>query len=176
MMNKNTKSILALTMAALLLTVAVSGTLAYLVDVTSQVKNTFTPARVTCAVNEPGWTDGNKTKSNVSITNTGTTSAYIRAMIVGNWYDANGNIVAPHTVEIGNPTGWKKDGEYDYHVNPVAAGQDTSVLIASYTPVRPEGVPADAVFKMTIVCQAVQSEPKTAVTQAWGSDAAALLN
>lgn len=157
MKNQKMKSMLMFAAAALLLTLAVGSTLAYLLDTTPTVSNTFTPAKVTCAVNEPDWDDFEKTKTNVSITNTGTVYAYIRVAVVGNWYK-NGNIVAPHTVDLGTPAGWTKSGEYYYHTAPVAPGADTSTLIGSYTPTRPEGVPTDAHFEMNIICQAIQAE------------------
>jgi len=175
MMNKNNKSILALTLAALLLTVAVSGTLAYLVDVTPEVKNTFTPARVTCDVVE---TFANNVKSSVMIKNTGTTSAYIRAMVVANWCDADGNIVEPFDVSsylANGQNNWVKSGNYYYYQNVVAADGLTGELLVN--PIKQGTPPAGADhLVVTIVCQAVQSEPKTAVTQAWGSNTADLLN
>ena len=158
MKNQKMKSMLMLVFAALLLTVAVGSTLAYLLDTTPTVTNTFTPAKVTCEVNEPDWDDFEKTKTNVSITNTGTVYAYIRVAVVGNWYK-NGNIVAPHTVDLGTPSGWTKGSDgYYYHTAPVAPGENTSTLIGSYTPTRPEGVPTDAHFEMNIICQAIQAE------------------
>ena len=159
MKNQKMKSMLMLATAALLLTLAVGSTLAYLLDTTPTVSNTFTPAKVTCKVNEPGWTDGGSTKTNVSITNTGTVYAYIRAAVVGNWYNAAGNIIAPHTVDLGTLDGWTKGSDgYYYHTAPVAPGENTSKLISSYTPVRPEGVPTDAHFEMNIISQAIQAE------------------
>lgn len=159
MKNQKMKSMLMLVFAALLLTVAVGSTLAYLLDTTPTVSNTFTPAKVTCAVNEPDWDKSDKkTKTNVSITNTGNVYAYIRVAVVGNWYNADGNIIAPHTVDLGTPNGWTESGGYYYHTAPVAPGADTSTLIGSYTPTRPEGVPADAHFEMNIISQAIQAE------------------
>lgn len=157
-MKNRTKMILVLAMAVVLLTAAVGGTLAYLATKSGPVVNTFEPARVTCKVSESF--DGSK-KSNVQIVNTGTTSAYIRAAVVANWCDANGNIIAPQTVDLTGKmgTGWSQgDDGYYYYNSPVAAGDPTSNLINSYTPVRPEGVPAGSHLVMDIVCQAIQSE------------------
>ncbi|MBR5224192.1 MAG: hypothetical protein IKV90_00820 [Clostridia bacterium] len=159
MKNQKMKSMLMLVFAALLLTVAVGSTLAYLLDTTKTVENTFTPVKVTCEVDEPGWSNGGSTKSDVSIKNTGTTDAYIRVAVVGNWYNADGNIIAPHTVDLGTPNGWTKGSDgYYYHTAPVAPGENTSKLISSYTPIRPEGVPTDAHFEMNIISQAIQAD------------------
>ena len=70
------KKIALLVLAFLLIaSAAVSGTLAYLVADTVDVKNEFTPSNVACKVTETF--DGN-TKKNVNVTNTGDTEAYIR--------------------------------------------------------------------------------------------------
>ncbi|MCQ2603698.1 MAG: hypothetical protein MJ215_01445, partial [Spirochaetia bacterium] len=48
-------------------------------------------------------------KSDVVIKNTGTVREYIRATITANWYDAEGNIVAPWSVDS---TGKCSQGEF----------------------------------------------------------------
>lgn len=172
-MNRN-KTILMLAMVVLILAGAVGGTLAYLTTKTEPVMNTFNPSRVTCAVDEPDWTDGHATKSNVSIENTGDVNAYIRAAVVANWCDADGNIIAPHVVNLdGNMgDGWVKYGIYYYYepaepFDPfVLPGNKTTNLINAYTPVPPEGVPEGAHLEMTIISQAVQAEGLTGVTKA----------
>lgn len=123
MKNMKKKSFLILATMVLLLTFAVGGTIAYLVTSTNPVVNTFTPAKVTSVVNEPGWTDGNLVKSNVTISNTGNTSAFIRAAIVVTWKDAAGNTMpirpvlgTDYTLDI-NTTDWdgtSTDGFYYY--------------------------------------------------------------
>lgn len=151
------KTVLLLAMVVLILAGAVGGTLAYIVTSSGPVQNTFTPAHVTCKVEEDF--DG-QTKKNVTIKNTGTTSAYIRAAVVANWCDTSGKILAPQPVDLSGMTGdgWTKVGEYYYYNSAVQAAGYTSALITNYTPDRPAGVPADAHLEMTIVCQAVQAE------------------
>ena len=84
------KTVLLLAMVVLILAGAVGGTLAYIVTSSGPVQNTFTPAHVTCAVEESDFVDGTSTiKNNVTIRNTGNTSAYIRAAVVANWCDAS---------------------------------------------------------------------------------------
>lgn len=170
-MNRN-KTILMLAMVVLILAGAVGGTLAYLTTQTNPVLNTFNPSKVTCAVEEPGWTDGSTTKQNVSIKNTGDVNAYIRAAVVANWCDAEGNIIAPHEVDLDGKmgAGWVKDGEY-YYYEPsapsdpfVEPGHNTNNLINEYPAVRPEGVPEGAHLEMTIISQAVQAEGLIGVT------------
>ena len=160
------KTVLLLAMVVLILAGAVGGTLAYIVTSSGPVQNTFTPAHVTCAVEESDFVDGTSTiKNNVTIRNTGNTSAYIRAAVVANWCDASSKILAPQPVTLERPIlgdGWSRnttDGYY-YYNSPVSAGDSTGKLITGngYKPDRPAGVPADAHLEMTIVCQAVQAE------------------
>ena len=178
---KTWKALIVAALAVVILTAAVGGTMAWLSTQTPDLTNTFVPAKVTCKVVEPGWVNGTSaTKSNVSIQNTGTTDAYIRAMIVANWCtaaDTNGKtkVVAPYAVNASHFPGlpgsdWVKhsDGFY-YYTKPVAPNQTTdSYLFTSCTPnnaEKPEG--ADH-LEVNIICQAVQSTPANAVTEAWG--------
>ena len=152
------KTVLLLAMVVLILAGAVGGTLAYIVTSSGPVQNTFTPAHVTCKVVEPGFEDGTSTtKKNVTIQNTGNTSAYIRAAVVGNWVK-DGKIVAPWVDNINySQSGWVKGSDgYYYYKDAVAVGQKTRNLFDSY---EPGSAPvADAHLEMTIVCQAIQSE------------------
>lgn len=161
-MNK-TKTILALALVALLLTCAVGGTMAYLVTQTNAVTNTFTPAKVTCAVEED-FTQGTSIKRNVQIQNTGNTDAWIRATVVGNWVK-DGKIVAPWTDDINyNIADWTKVGNYYYYNSKVAAGGKTNNLFKEYS----ASVNADgAHLELTIVCQAVQSNLGTSAQAAF---------
>lgn len=159
-MNK-TKSILALALVALLLTCAVGGTMAYLVTQTNAVTNTFTPGKVTCAVEE---TFNGTTKEVVKIRNTGNTDAWIRATVVGNWVVGTGDnkkIVAPWTDNIiynigsGDSQWTLGTGGYYYYNSIVSPQGFTANLFTSYSQGNPpvEG----AHLELTIVCQAVQS-------------------
>ena len=160
-MNK-TKTILVLAAIALVLTCTVSGTVAYLVTKTDSVENTFTPAKVTCAVSE---TFNGTTKSNVQIENTGNTDAWIRATVVANWVKDN-KIVAPWTDNVTyNTTDWTESGGYYYYNKIVSAGGSTANLFDSYTPGK---APVEgAHLEMTIVCQAVQANLGTTAQAAF---------
>lgn len=173
---KTWKALIVAALAVVILTAAVGGTMAWLSTQTQDLTNTFVPAKVTCAVVED-FTD-KTTKKDVRIQNTGTTDAYIRAMIVANWCtakDANGKtkVVAPYEVNASNfiglsENGWVEHDGFYYYTLPVAPGQTTGNLFASCTPnnaEKPEG--ADH-LEVNIICQAVQSTPANAVTEAWG--------
>ncbi len=174
-MKRMHKTILVFVMAAVILAATVGGTIAYLTTQTAPMVNTFEPTSVTTEVQE-GF-DGT-TKSNVNIKNTGSTDAYIRATVVANWYDADGNIVAPWTDNISyNTTDWTKGSDgYYYHKQPVAANGNTANLFVSYS--AGTAPVAGAHLEMTIICQGVQAkgvaaDGTPAVTDAWGAVVAA---
>ena len=172
-----TKQPVALVALLVLLCCTVAGTLAYLVDKTPEVKNTFEPAKVTTEVKEEF--DGT-TKSEVKIKNTGNIPAYIRAAVIINWADANGNVygggtpvasteevTGDYTISYNTDGSWKQIGDYWYYTEPVAADSLTEkALIESCTPVAgkaPEGYN----LQVTILADGIQSEPLTAIQEAW---------
>ena len=166
MKNSNRKSMLVIACIALVFTVTVGGTLAYLIDVDGPITNIFNPTRVTCAVvegdDEKVISNTNEyqigtTKSNVRIQNTGTTAAYIRAAVAANWVIGT-EIVAPATVSITPANGWSEstDGYY-YYDSPVAPGKQTRALIDRFTTDDAGTAPTGAHLEMTIVCQAIQA-------------------
>ena len=92
-MNRATVLLMAILM---LIGVVAGSTVAYLIDTTGQVANTFEYAKVSCEITE---NFDKTTKSNVQVKNTGTTDAYIRATYVVNWLDKDNNIVASDPAE-----------------------------------------------------------------------------
>lgn len=174
-MKKNLKkSFLLLIAIAALLIMTVGGTVAYLVTSAGPVENKFEPVEVTTEIVE-GF-DG-KVKQNVAIKNTGDIPVYVRAKVVANWCDKNGNIVAPWTDDISyNTTDWTEGSDgYWYHKGAVAAGSWTENLFGSYS-YKSSDIPVGADrLEMTIVHQSVQAKPDDAVTELWGNDAAKLV-
>ena len=162
---KTWKALIVAALAVVILTAAVGGTMAWLSTNTNALTNTFEPAKVTCAVEE---TFENNVKSNVSIQNTGTTDAYIRAMIVANWCTADSKVVktaSPKYVDLGS--GWTKIGDFYYYPSAVAPDGFTGKLFTSCTPGNDKPDGADH-LEVNIICQAVQSTPANAVAEAWG--------
>ena len=170
-----TKKPVALVALLVLLCCTVAGTVAYLVTSTDPVTNTFTPAHVSTEVNE-SFTGG--VKSNVTIKNTGDIPAYIRAAVIINWADKDGNVSATpvedgdYEIKYDSSNTWKKIGDYWYYTNPVAADSLTEkALIESCAPVAgkaPEGYN----LQVTILADGIQSEPLTAIKEAWHVDPA----
>ena len=166
---KTWKALIVAALAVVILTAAVGGTMAWLSTQTQDLTNTFVPAKVTCKVDENFTEDGTE-KKDVRIQNTGTTDAYIRAMIVANWCTADSKVVKTATpTYVGLPgSGWVEHDGFYYYTKPVAPNQTTdSYLFTSCTPntaEKPEG--ADH-LEVNIICQAVQSTPAAAVGEAW---------
>ena len=168
------KKTIVVALALLLLCfTGVTGTIAYLVDRTDSLTNTFTPAEVSCDVHE---TFTSNTKSEVHVKNTGNTNAYIRVAVVVNWIDERGFYLAKQPIygkdyEIVmniQPAGWiyYPDG-YLYYANPVEAGGFTPNVIERCTPIvgrTPEGYE----LSVEVIASAIQSDPKEAVKEAWG--------
>lgn len=115
---------------ALVLCLAVGGTLAWLATQTAPVENTFTPTGVPISIVE---TVENNQKSAVTVKNDGTTDAtdaYIRVTVVANTLDADGNVIATAPAAPGfKATGnWTQLGDYYYYNGIVSPGESTPVL------------------------------------------------
>ena len=173
------KKSIVLVALALLLTVAVGTTLAYIFTKTNPVQNTFKPSKVSCAVVENGSTTENKgnivytgyIKSNVQIKNTGDTDAYIRVAVVITWKSADGTKVwaqkpgeGDYTMKLNlSDNGWVEgtDGYY-YFTKPVSAnGGLTDVLITSATQLKdgPKGTENEQYYlSIEIVASAIQAD------------------
>lgn len=179
-MKKNYKKKTLLTMSvALLLSVAVGITLAYVFTNTNSVENTFKPSKVSCAVVEndsaieyPGnVVHTGTTKKNVKIKNTGDTDAYIRVAVVVNWMSEDGTKVwatkpvagedKDYTISYKLSNGWIDGGDgYYYYTQPVDPGDMTNILITSATQIAtgPKGTDGTQYYlSIEIVASAIQS-------------------
>ena len=152
----------------LLLALAIGGTVAWLTANTGNVANTFTPSHVTCEVNESF--DG-ETKSNVNVTNTGDTEAYIRVKLVTyRVNEQNQHIGGTAEIPEFTPgTGWVEHDGYYYYTSPVAAGKapenpligESGIALIKYTD-------ADGGRQaIEVMAEAIQSQPKDAVESSW---------
>lgn len=163
----------------LLATVTVAGTLAYLTTRTEPVTNTFTPSEVKCSVTENF--DGTA-KSNVNVTNTGDTDAYIRVKLVTYRVNANGDHIGG-TAEIPDFTpgeDWvEKDGYY-YYTQPVAPNAKPATDLISSITLTGSYSDADGgkqvieVMAEAIQFDGVASNGNKAVVEAWGVDPSTL--
>lgn len=168
----------ALICMAMILLVAVGGTLAYLAATGNTITNKFKPSQVSTYVNE---TVTGSEKTEISITNTGDTSAFIRVAIIQNWVDDDGNVIpgdVPALPALGQDSDWMigSDGFY-YYTEEVPAGGDTAELfpgkaISEGSATKPD---ADAHLQVTILADGIQSKGTNssgvkAVKNAWNVD------
>lgn len=169
-MHKNTRAITLLIALLLFSALAVGGTVAWLTANTGNVANTFTPSNVACSVTENF--DGT-TKSNVNVTNTGDTEAYIRVKLVTyRVNEQNQHIGGTAKIPPFTPgDGWIEhtDGYY-YYTLPVAAGAapetpligESGIALTKYTD-------ADGGMQaIEVMAEAIQSKPAEAVGSSWG--------
>lgn len=167
------KPFVVLVSTLVLLVGMVGGSVAYLFATDTPIENTFTKGFVSCEVVE---TFHEKTKKDVKIKNTGNTDAYIRAMVVVTWKDANGNVyggaqpVAETDYQITfNESGWTKEGNNWYCNACVAEGGLTAPLIVTCSEVTEKRPSEEYGLSVEIIADAIQAGPDTSVVQnAWG--------
>ena len=177
MMKFTKKTLVLLICVTVLLAFSVSGTVAYLVDASGPVDNTFKPATQNTDIDEPDW--NGKTKTTVTVNNTGNVTAFVRVMLVGYWCDANDQIVRPwdgagfelNTAANGNDSDniangkWVKHGDYYYFTAPLKSGEETTNLLKNPITVEMEN---GEHLVLNVIHQSIQAEPTSAVEQAWG--------
>lgn len=179
------RAVLLVLSVALILSVSIGGTLAYLIRETESKTNTFIPGDVTTSTEE---TFDNNVKTDVFVKNADGIEklpVYVRAKIVFNWIDKDGETVLSEPVnmdsleidwvgENGN-SDWKKVGDYYYYQQVLQPGAQTSNLIKRCLPKDKAG-PVDARLQVTILTQSIQAyQTKAAVEAAWGANAAGCL-
>lgn len=160
--------VLVVSVLALVLAVA-GGTLAWLVANSGPVTNTFTPATVSCEVEE---TFKNNVKSNVNVKNTSNIDAYLRVKLVT--YRVNG--ADQHiggTAAIRNFTpgeDWVEHDGFYYYTKPVAPNTvPENPLIGTLGITLSEYTDVDGGKQVIeVMAEAIQSQPETAVGEAWG--------
>ena len=155
--------------AALLLTMAIGGTMAWLSDKTDGVENTFTPSKVTCEVTE---NFRNNVKTDVNVKNTGDTEAYIRVKLVT--YRTNdagehiGGTATIPTFTLGKNWVLHTDGYY-YYTLPVESGKSPAANLADSITLTGSYKDADGGHQsLDIMAEAIQSGPAEAVGASWG--------
>ncbi len=168
MMKFNKKTVALLVSVALLLTLAVGSTVAYLAAKTTPVVNTFTPGSVVPTINE---TFDGTAKKDVTIKNSGNVKGYFRAVIIVTWQDGNRNVYpkAPvagkdYTLTI-NTGAWEEDDDgYYYYKNILDPGATTPNLIESCQLAEGAVPPKGYNLHVAIAAQGVQAEGTGATT------------
>jgi len=165
---KRKKIVALLISLVLLLCAVVGGSIAFLMDYTEKVENTFTPARVTIEVKE----DFNENvKKNVYVENTSEVSVYIRVKLVENWKIGEQIVPEPtgdnaakavRKIEWGQNSDWFVQNGIYYYKKMVPAGEETTNLIDTVT-VTLDGY----TYHLNILAEAIQANPEGAVEAAW---------
>ena len=151
----------------LLISTAVGSTVAFLATKTEPVENSFEYANVSCKVTQNCDTDG----SIVQVKNTGTISAYIRAAVVANWIDVDGNIAASvpegYSYDLTCSSGsWVQGNDgFFYYLLPVPPGALTEGSLLTCTVTCPET--PEYTLSVEVLAEAIQSSPASAVNEAW---------
>lgn len=155
-----TKSTALIIAIALILVMAVGGTVAYIVTHTNPVINTFTPTNAKITVEED---IRENYKDSITVKNDSTGfPVYIRVALVANAIDDKGNVSGNAEVPgftLG--TNWIQIGEYYYYTQPVAVNASTGDLLSA--PMKLE-----TKTQVIVVADAIQATPKDAVIEAWG--------
>lgn len=167
-MHKNTRAITLLIALLLFSALAVGGTVAWLTANATPVENTFTPSKVACSVTEEF--DGT-TKSNVNVTNTGDTEAYIRVKLVTyRVNEQNQHIGGTAEIPAFEPgAGWKVYNGYYYYTSPVKPGEKPAADLISSIELTGSYNDADGGKQVVeVMAEAIQSQPAKAVEDSWG--------
>ena len=153
----------------LLLALAIGGTLAWLSTKDGPITNTFTPSKVTCEVTE---NFNGVTKSNVNVTNTGDTDAYIRVKLVTYRTNDQGQHIGG-TASLPRFTlgrNWVLHDGYYYYTLPVAPGDSPKTSLTESMTLTDSYTDADGGKQaIDVMAEAIQSVPEAAVKAAWGA-------
>lgn len=174
MSNLSTKQMILAISIIFVCVLTIGSTMSLLKGESNSVINIFQRADMSCQVVEEF--DG-EIKRNVCVENTSTQddiSGYIRVAVIASWQDANGNVYGKqplsgtdYTISYGD--GWDNINGYYYWPEAVVAGGKTGILINSCREV--EGMaPEGYALAIDVVAEIIQSNPKSAVLEAWEYD------
>ena len=154
----------------LLLALAVGGTVTWLNARTPKVTNTFTPAHVTCEVEE-AFDTATGVKTDVNVKNTSDIDVYIRVKLVTYRTNDAGQHIGG-TAELPAFTlgeNWEEKDGYYYYTLPVAPGKTPAANLADKMTLTASYDDADGGKQaLDVMAEAIQSTPEEAVADAWG--------
>ncbi len=153
---------------ALLLALAISGTVAWLTTKGAPITNTFNPSKVACEVTE---SFNGTVKSSVNVKNTGDIDAYIRVKLVTYRTNEQGQHIGG-TAELPEFTpgaGWVAYNGYYYYTKPVAPNAQPEKALIDSIELKASYDDADGGKQaIDVMAEAIQSVPEAAVKAAWG--------
>ena len=168
------KKRIALFVSAIVIAIAVvaGGTLAWLNYRTEPQINTFDTGDISCQVIETF--ENSSVKTDVKVKNTGNSDAYVRAALVINWVDDNGNVYASvpvenddYSLEVDTESWFKSSDGYYYCKDKVAPGEKSPVLVNSCRPAEGASAPEGYHLQVKVIASAIQASPEEAVMEAW---------
>lgn len=155
------KAVAFLVLTIVLATAFVGATVAFIIDITNSLTNTFAPAEVKIEI------------SGDTISNTGDADAYVRAAVVVTWVsEADDTTLSTmpkegtdYTVAFNTAEGWVQgvDGFW-YQTEVLAPGEEAPTLINAITQTT-----TMTGYKLTVqvLSSAIQATPADAVTNSW---------
>ena len=160
---KAAKSSALIIALALILVLAVGGTVAYIFTQTDPVINTFTPTEAKITVDEE---TSNNQKTSITVVNNSTgVPVYIRVALVANMIDKDKNVTGAASVPTFTPgDDWIKGSDgYYYYTEPVPVDGSTGNLLKAPIPME-----LSENMQVVVLADAIQAMPQKAVIDAWG--------
>lgn len=167
--------VVCLILVMILVLSTVGMTIAWFIDSTDSIVNTFVPGKVAFNIEE-NFSNGDDVKEDVKFKNAGNIDAYIRVALVPIWRDAEGKgtaLTADGTYLIDWPddfnSNWfRGDDGYYYCKTPIEPGEYSSVLIDECKVVS--GLSEEysgKTFEMQVITSATQAEDTAAAEEVW---------
>lgn len=155
---------------ALILSIAIGGTAAYIRAAADDITNVFTPGFVTADITE---TVVGNMKSDIQVTNNGNTTAFMRATLVIYWTDVieNQRVIIPQPVggkvELGSLSNkWFQVGDIYYYTEALEPGDSSVDLMdTAITVTVPEGSLAQC--HIDVRTEGIQADPTSVVESVW---------
>ena len=160
---RNIRQLALLLAMVLLLGVGTGATVAYLMANSRSVTNSFEPGSVDCVVKED---------YSIQVTADSDVDGYIRAAILINWVDGDGNVyaIAPQGISVTTGDGWaqEEDGYYYYSVA-VSPGNSTNPLINELQQPANMTAPEGYSLQVEILAEVIQAKGGAGHTASdWG--------
>lgn len=165
---QNKRKALTLLLALALLTIAVTGTIAYLFTNSKSITNVFTTTNVP---NTPVEEFDGTTKSSIMVQNTGNIAAYVRVKLVTYRVNESGDHIGGTATipafTLG--TNWfEKDGYYYYKL-PVQPNATSGNLLGESITLQKYTDADGGKQVIEVISESIQSVPADAVEDAWTS-------
>lgn len=157
---------MSLLLALVLLTGAVTGTLAWLFAKTDNVTNTFVPASVP---NTPEEKFDGETKTSIVIRNTGNIDAYVRVKLVTYRVNDKGDHIGGEATIPAFTLGanwFEKDGYY-YYTKPVVPNATSGELLDSSIKLQQYTDADGGKQVIEVISESIQSVPTSTVESVW---------